>query len=295
MVDNWQLQLAAQNGRTWKEQLRYDIPISWTDFGSHMTLRQWQRAWFRVFRVRLAFLFVDMSLSNAVDNAQAKLLSIPATPARDRDRHPFPSSQSPLRQLTSSSTSSNLAPSSSSSVQISPQAMSVDALLKQHAAAPDPRTAAFEHVVNDRNVLSSQNAQLWKLIEKQRAGYNQILKELERIRGERDGYKSKLIALGALPNGSERRQKPSIDRAIRPSLDLPTDSPSAASPSQSQSQRFLVQRHNSDDTGNFTTSRHLLTTTKIDLDRPYPSQRFIPPCTPPFSVTGSALGSFCRH
>ena len=228
--------------------------------------------------------------SNVVDGAQAKMLSIPVTPARDRDRHPFSSSQSPLGQSTSS-TSSNLAPSSS--VQISPQAMSVDALLKQHATAPDPRTAAFEQVVNDRNVLSSQNAQLWKLIEKQRAGYNQILKELERIRGERDGYKSKLIALGALPNGSERRQKPSIDRATRPSIDVPTDSPSTASPSQSQ--RFLVQRHNSDDTGNFTTSRHRLTTTKFDLDRPHPAQCFIPPCTSPFSVTGSTLGSFCGH
>jgi len=122
--------------------------------------------------------------------------------------------------------------------------MSVDALLKHHAAAPDPGTAALEQAVNDRNVLSAQNAQLWKLIEKQRTGYNQILKELERIRGERDGYRSKLIALGALPSGSERRQKPSIDRASKPSIDLPP----AISPSQTQN-KFLVQRHNSDDTG----------------------------------------------
>ena len=129
--------------------------------------------------------------------------------------------------------------------------MSVDALLKQHVAAPDPRTTALEQAVNDRNVLSAQNAQLWKLIEKQRAGYNQILKELERIRGERDGYRTKLVALGALPNGSERRQKPSIDRASKPSLDLSTDSPSAMSPSQTQN-TFLVQRHNSDDTGHYT-------------------------------------------
>jgi len=126
--------------------------------------------------------------------------------------------------------------------------MSVDALLKHHAAAPDPGTAALEQAVNDRNVLSAQNAQLWKLIEKQRTGYNQILKELERIRGERDGYRSKLVALGALPNGSERRQKPSIDRASKPSLDLSADNHSTVSPSQTQN-KFIVQRHNSDDTG----------------------------------------------
>jgi len=47
-------------------------------------------------------------------------------------------------------------------------------------------SAALEHAVNDRNVLTAQNTQLWKLVEKQRTGYNQILKELERIRGERD-------------------------------------------------------------------------------------------------------------
>jgi RalA-binding protein 1 len=147
--------------------------------------------------------------------------------------------------------------STSSSIQISPQTLSVDVLLKQHATAPDPKTTALEQAVNDRNVLSSQNAQLWKLIEKQRAGYNQILKELERIRGERDGYKSKLLSLGALPS-SERRQKRSIDRASRPSIDLPTNGPS---PSQTHN-RFPVQRHNSDDSGHFAISVNFSTTKK---------------------------------
>ncbi|KAJ6485964.1 hypothetical protein C8R45DRAFT_792115, partial [Mycena sanguinolenta] len=74
-------------------------------------------------------------------------------------------------------------------------AMTLDTLLSTHAAAQDPKLAALDQAVSERNVLSSQNTQLWKLIEKQRSGYNQILKELERVRGERDGYKTKLAAL----------------------------------------------------------------------------------------------------
>ena len=222
-------------------------------------------------------------------SAQGNLLSIPATPARDRDRHPFPSSQSPLRQPTSSTTSNP----PSSTIQISPQTLSVDALLKQHATAPDPGTAALEQAVNDRNVLSAQNAQLWKLIEKQRAGYNQILKELERIRGERDGYRSKLIAFGALPNSSERRQKQSIDRSSRPSIDLQTDTSSVVSSSQAQS-RFPVQRHNSDETGHFTFVDHLATTKKFP-DRSHTSECRPSTCAPLFPLPGTALGSFCKH
>ncbi|KAJ7126609.1 hypothetical protein C8R43DRAFT_829556, partial [Mycena crocata] len=71
-------------------------------------------------------------------------------------------------------------------------ALTLDALLNAHASSQDPKLAALEQAVAERNTLSSQNTQLWKLIEKQRAGYNQILKELERVRSERDGYKAKL-------------------------------------------------------------------------------------------------------
>jgi RalA-binding protein 1 len=248
--------------------------------------RQWQRTF------ELASSSTTMSLGNPVHSAQGNLLSIPGTPARDRDKHPFPSSQSPLRQPMSSSLSN--AAFTSSSIQISPQTMSVDALLKQHVASPDSRTAALEQAVNDRNVLSAQNAQLWKLIEKQRAGYNQILKELERIRGERDGYRSKLVALGALPNGSERRQKASIDRASKPSLDLSTDNPSAMSPSQTQN-TFLVQRHNSDDTGHFTLSvNHLLPLNFFNRLRSHNTKCLLPSSTARFPLTGTAHSSFCR-
>jgi len=180
-------------------------------------------------------------------------MSVPSTPARDRDRHVFPSSShsqpSPAPSLRqTSSVSTNFPPGA---IQISSQTVSVEALLKQHASASDPRTAALEQAVTDRNVLSAQNAQLWKLIEKQRAGYNQILKELERIRGERDGYKSKLIALGAISNSSDKRQKTTSERGSKPSLDLSADSPTSASVLPAQN-RTSAKRYNSEDSGWFT-------------------------------------------
>ena len=67
--------------------------------------------------------------------------------------------------------------------------------------------AALEHVVSDRNMLASQNSQLWKLIEKQRAGYSQILKELERVRTERDIYKVRLQTLGDNPDQVLKKYK----------------------------------------------------------------------------------------
>lgn len=87
--------------------------------------------------------------------------------------------------------------------------VTVEALLRQHANSADPRSAALDQVVNERNTLSSQNAQLWKLVEKQRAGYNTILKEFERIRGERDSWKSR--ALGN-SEGSEKGSSSKADR-----------------------------------------------------------------------------------
>ncbi|EEB94975.1 hypothetical protein MPER_06127, partial [Moniliophthora perniciosa FA553] len=87
-----------------------------------------------------------------------------------------------------------MASSSSSTIPAAP--LSLDGLLAAHASAPNPHLAALDQAVSERNVLSSQNSQLWKLIEKQRAGYNQILKELERVRSERDTYKARLSVLG---------------------------------------------------------------------------------------------------
>jgi len=191
---------------------------------------------------------------------QGTSLSVQSTPMKDRDRHPFPQSSQPspapsLRQTSSSSSAgasfTNLPSSASpSSVQATPQTLTVEGLLKQHASSPDPKVSALDQAVGDRNVLSAQNAQLWKLIEKQRAGYNQILKELERIRGERDTYKSKLAAIGGVQNGfSDKRQKTTSERTSRPSID--TISSQTSSLSAYPQNRKPMARHNSDDTGQF--------------------------------------------
>lgn len=195
---------------------------------------------------------------NAAISAYGNALSVQGTPTRDRDRHPFPASAHPspapsLRQTGSSSASASFTnlPSTASSAQVSPQSTTVEALLKQHASSPDPKAAALDQAVADRNVLSGQNTQLWKLIEKQRAGYNQILKELERIRGERDSYKSKLVALNALPNGSsDKRQRNPSERGSRPSLDTTSSHTSSSSLTPPHSQTRLPPRQNSDDTAN---------------------------------------------
>ncbi|KAF9054319.1 hypothetical protein BJ165DRAFT_1399570 [Panaeolus papilionaceus] len=190
-------------------------------------------------------------------------LTVHATPTRDRDRHPFPQSSQPspapsLRQTTSSAASNSVTSlpanaSSSTHGSSQTQALTVEGLLKQNASAQDQKLAALEQAVNDRNLLSAQNTQLWKLIEKQRAGYNQILKELERIRGERDNYKSKLASLGAsYPSSlSDTRTKSTTstgDRTARPSIDSNINQ-SATFLSQTPLQgRQSNPRHNSEDT-----------------------------------------------
>jgi len=102
-----------------------------------------------------------------------------------RDRLPFPPSaqQSPSnKRLTSVSTSSLPA----HGPVIPNQSITLDSLLTTYSNAPSPPLAALQQVLNERNAFSAQNSQLWKLIEKQRSGYNQILKELERVRSERE-------------------------------------------------------------------------------------------------------------
>ncbi|KAG6855952.1 hypothetical protein H0H87_009118 [Tephrocybe sp. NHM501043] len=145
--------------------------------------------------------------------------SIYATPSRS-ERLPFPQfsqpspANTPQRQpaipgVSSASHSSSFSTTTSINSASTPpptkdRPLTSAHFLKNNANAEDPKLAALEQSVNDRNVLSAQNAQLWKLIEKQRAGYNQILKELERVRGERDAYKAKLNGSGT--SGREDRR-----------------------------------------------------------------------------------------
>jgi hypothetical protein len=82
-------------------------------------------------------------------------------------------------------------------------------VLSSYTSTPNPPMAALEQVISERNVLSSQNSQLWKLVEKQRSGYSQILKELERVRSERDTFKARLTSLGENPDQILKKQKAS--------------------------------------------------------------------------------------
>ncbi|KAH9933347.1 uncharacterized protein B0H18DRAFT_983177 [Fomitopsis serialis] len=93
--------------------------------------------------------------------------------SRDRERHDSNRSQhqSPatLRTQPSFNASQASAPNT--------QTLTVESMLAAHANTRDPT----------RSALDTANAQLWKLIEKQRSGYGQLMKELERVRGEPAG------------------------------------------------------------------------------------------------------------
>lgn len=110
----------------------------------------------------------------------------------------------------------------------------------------------------DRNVLSGQNAQLWKLIEKQRAGYTQLMKELERVRGERDAYKSRLQSLGEntdalLKAHRERERKEGKEGSLRSAASHThlRNGESGGNASNVSDPRQNVHRGNSDDIGEF--------------------------------------------
>ncbi|KAF7964909.1 hypothetical protein HWV62_1755, partial [Athelia sp. TMB] len=120
----------------------------------------------------------------------------PTTPSRP-SQQPFPYPATP--QSRTPSTSANATPptnlpASTSAINVKPTAppISLAALLATHASAPNPHAAALDQALSERNQLSAQNTQLWKLIEKQRTAYNQVLKDLERVRGERDTLKGRL-------------------------------------------------------------------------------------------------------
>ena len=127
--------------------------------------------------------------------------NIPQTPSRyDRlqstqsNHHP-----SPALPRTTTSILPHMQQSTSTSSTTKPTAapITLAALLEQHASAPNPHLAALDQALAERNALSSQNSQLWKLIEKQRSGYNQMLKELERVRAERDSLRGRIGSGGS--------------------------------------------------------------------------------------------------
>jgi hypothetical protein len=143
-----------------------------------------------------------------------------------RDRLPVPPSQhyvpSPPSARNVPSMPSTTLPSAASLA--SNATLLLDPLLETHASAPDPTFAALEQALQERNTLSSQNSQLWKLIEKQRTAYHNLMKENERIRGERDAYKAKVSALGpGVPENSKKRDRDKDrERHLRPAVSSPS-------------------------------------------------------------------------
>ncbi|KAF9245269.1 hypothetical protein BU15DRAFT_85605 [Melanogaster broomeanus] len=174
------------------------------------------------------------------------------TPTRERHSS-SQSASSPMsfRPPASSSTSS-LAASTSTTSATNPTTypITLDALLAQHANAPNPTRAALDQALSERNVFSIQNTQLWKLIEKQRSGYNHVIKELERIRAERDAYKGRLQAAGlSMEQGKKGREKglrsSSSNAAISTAaLNGPVESRTGMARHQSES---LAQTYHNDD------------------------------------------------
>jgi RalA-binding protein 1 len=130
--------------------------------------------------------------------------------------------------------------------------------------------AALESAVSDRNGLAGQNAQLWKLIEKQRAGYSQMLKEIERVRGERDAYRHRLHVLGESTNAvlkahKERERREEKEGSLK-SAALHTHVQHSES-SGSLDPRQRVQRAHTDDIGQFCSA---LIVTHASLARTFP-------------------------
>lgn len=158
--------------------------------------------------------------------------------------------------LPSSSTARPPPPLSSTASSQASQQLSLEAVLSAHAEAADPVMSALEQSISDRNLLASQNTQLWKLIEKSRGLYTESQKNLERVRLERDAYKTTLSKLGENPDAIARdhrarekqlRTSPSNNGIRQGSDGYPHSSSSSSGPSR-------PTRHQSADTGTLSLS-----------------------------------------
>jgi RalA-binding protein 1 len=112
--------------------------------------------------------------------------------------------------------------------------------------APNPHAAALDQALFERNQLSSQNSQLWKLIEKQRSGYNQMLKELERVRAERDSLRGRVSSTGGGGQTREKVLKGSVSSSAMSSIGSGNTNGAAATSAEIKP---LTVRHHSDDSG----------------------------------------------
>jgi len=157
------------------------------------------------------------------------------------------SSPATLRTASSFSIANQTAPST--------LPLTSEGLLASHSSAAEPALAALDTAVSERNTLSVQNTQLWKLIEKQRSGYGQLMKELERVRGERDVYRSRLQGMGEntdalLRSHREREKREGKEAALRPTASH-SHLKSSDSNSSAVEPRAHMIRTNSDDIGTY--------------------------------------------
>lgn len=120
-------------------------------------------------------------------------------------------SATPPRRLHDLPTSS-VARSPSSSQ----QGLTVESVLSAHADAEHPALSALEQSISERILLSSQNTQLWKLIERSRGLYTESQRNLERVRMERDAYKAMLLKLGENPDAIARGHR-AREKQLKPS------------------------------------------------------------------------------
>lgn len=136
-----------------------------------------------------------------------------ATPSRERSSTSQSASSPVSMRPQASSSAASIAPSAlGQTANTTTYPISLETLLATHASAPNPILAALDQVLSERNVLSTQNTQLWKLIEKQRAAYNQVLKEIERVRSERESYKTRLQAAGMFTELSKKAKDREKDK-----------------------------------------------------------------------------------
>ncbi|EGO22115.1 hypothetical protein SERLADRAFT_362535 [Serpula lacrymans var. lacrymans S7.9] len=192
--------------------------------------------------------------------------SVAGTPSRER--HPTSSSQltaSPIPMRTTASSSTSSLVTSSTAPTTSP--ITLEAILAAHANAPNPFAAALEQALSERNVFSTQNTQLWKLIEKQRSGYSQVLKELERVRNERDTFKARLQAAG-LSDELPKREERERDKSLRSSASNSTMASTSISLNGSANPKATMARQQSDDVGGYHSPLHTFTTFPLILIRP---------------------------
>lgn len=122
----------------------------------------------------------------------------------------------------------------------------IESLIRR-AGSPE---AVIQSLLKEKNSLSQQHSQLWRLVDKQRAMILGLNKDLERALKDKERYRAKMkdaLASSAVPQGSSSRQDekhtykasgppvPPIDVKISERVKVGPDSPMLDSPSVKQS------------------------------------------------------------